>query len=183
MKNPFDTIIVSNAKKLASDNDKKNMPDPKVKRNLLYTQVMADAQKFLYAIGVADVYARTILEMACFAMNRHGECQTTMAALDSALRIKDARTRTKSLNLLRYTKLIKTVPDNKNKTMTFIVNARVASIMSYALRLAEASFAEPLYDPALDGEGFLRKDWQEQYRAYEGNLDKLREKQFEKIFN
>ena len=182
MKNPFDTIIVSNAKKLASDKDKKNMPDPKMKRNLLYTQVIADAQKFLYAIGIVDIYARTIFEMACFAMNKNGECVTTMDALDSALRIKDARTRTKSLNLLRYTKLIKTVPDNKNGTMTFIVNARAASNTSYALRLADASFADPLYEPALDSEGFLRKDWQDQYRDYEKNRDKLNYKLMDKFF-
>lgn len=158
------------------------MPDPKMKRNLLYTQVIADAQKFLYAIGIVDIYARTIFEMACFAMNKNGECVTTMDALDSALRIKDARTRTKSLNLLRYTKLIKTVPDNKNGTMTFIVNARAASNTSYALRLADASFADPLYEPALDSEGFLRKDWQEQYRAYEKNRDKLNYKLMDKFF-
>ncbi|TEP98140.1 hypothetical protein IPC65_24285 [Pseudomonas aeruginosa] len=153
-----------------------------MKRNLLYTQVIADAQKFLYAIGIVDIYARTIFEMACFAMNKNGECVTTMDALDSALRIKDARTRTKSLNLLRYTKLIKTVPDNKNGTMTFIVNARAASNTSYALRLADASFADPLYEPALDSEGFLRKDWQEQYRAYEKNRDKLNYKLMDKFF-
>lgn len=158
------------------------MPNPKIKRNLLYTQVIADAQKFLFAIGIVDIYARTIFEMACFAMNKNGECQTTMDALDSALRIKDARTRTKSLNLLRYTKLIKTVPDNKNGTMTFIVNARAASNTSYALRLSDASFADPLYEPALDSEGFLRKDWQEQYRAYEGNRDKLNDKLMDKFF-
>lgn len=182
MKNPFDIIIVSNANKLASDKDKKNIPDPKVKRNLLYTQVIADAQKFLYAIGIADIYARTIFEMACFAMNKYGECVTTMDALDSALRIKDARTRTKSLNLLRYTKLIKTVPDNKNGTMTFLVNARAATITSHDLRLVSASFADALYEPALDSEGFIRKDWQEQYRAYDGNRDKLNEKLMDKFF-
>lgn len=182
MKNPFDTITVSNTKKLASDKVKKDQPDPKIKQTLLYSQIIADAQTFLFAIGIADTYARTILEMACFAMNKHGECETTMKALDEALCIKDDRTRTKSLNLLRYTKLIKTKPSNKRGKMVFMVNARVASNMSYALRLVEASFADPLYDAALDGKGFIRSDWQSQYRAYEGNLDKLRDKQFEKAF-
>ncbi|WP_144415402.1 hypothetical protein [Pseudomonas putida] len=165
MKNPFTTIRVTNKNENAS-------ADPS--RDLKYFQLFAAelTQRILFAVGIYDTYALTIFNMACFAMNVNGECEVILADLDAALGIKQARTRTKSLNLLRHTKLIKTVNVNKVGKMIVYVNVRAASNTSLIKAFEQATFKDELNKAALNSDGHIEPLWADAFKSYEKNKDK-----------
>ncbi|MDG9889202.1 hypothetical protein [Pseudomonas juntendi] len=165
MKNPFTTINIAIKNENAS---------PDSKRDLKYFQMFANdlTQQILFAVGIYDTYALTMFNMACFAMNTSGECEVILSELDSALGIKQARTRTKSLNLLRHTNLIKTVNVNKLGKMLVYVNVRAASNTSLSKGFEQATFKEELNRNALNKEGRIDPEWADAFRIYEKNKDK-----------
>lgn len=165
MKNPFTTIRLTNKNENAS-------ADPS--RDLKYFQLFAAelTQRILFAVGIYDTYALTMFNMACFAMNAFGECEVVLSELDAALGIKQARTRTKSLNLLRHTNLIKTVNVNKLGKMLVYVNVRAASNTSLAKGFEQATFKDELNKQALNPDGFIDPQWAESFRNYEKNKEK-----------
>lgn len=168
MKNPFNTINITNGKDNASLVDKKD---------LYYVQIYAESQKFLFAMGVYDSFAKTIFDMACFAMNIYGECEVSYKELDAALGIKQPKTRTKSLNVLRALNFIKTTNANKAGKVIFYVNAKVAWISTQSLRSTQAKFFAELPFEALGEDGFIKKTYIDSYRAYEKNDEKYQESQ------
>lgn len=165
MRNPFTTIRLTNKNENASANPE---------RDLKYIQLFANelTKDILFAVGIYDTYALTIFHMACYAMNTSGECEVILADLDAALGIKQARTRTKSLNLLRHTNLIKTVNVNKMGKMIVYVNARAASITSLIKCFEQATFKDELNKSALNSDGHIEPLWADAFKNYEKNKGK-----------
>ncbi|RMO65434.1 hypothetical protein ALQ37_200192 [Pseudomonas syringae pv. aptata] len=138
-----------------------------------FYQTNCKARLVISAAGRTDSYAREILDMACEMMDRNNECTVTYAELDKDLGIKQTRTRTKSINILRMLKLIETTNGNKKGVVLFRVNARAFSKTSLRLKDNDSRFCEELNAEMVGSDGKVIQAYIDTYRYYEKNQEKV----------
>ncbi|WP_147463219.1 MULTISPECIES: hypothetical protein [Pseudomonas syringae group genomosp. 2] len=155
MSNPFKSVI--------SVNDTEHY----------FYQTNCKARLVISAAGRTDSYAREILDMACEMMDRNNECTVTYAELDKDLGIKQTRTRTKSINILRMLNLIETTNGNKKGVILFRINARAFSKTSLKIKDNEGRYCEELNIGMVGADGKVIKKYIDNYRYYEKNQDKV----------
>ena len=155
MKNPFTSVL------------------GKTKDKIIYVKTYKNALPVIFAAGMCDSYARTILDLAAEAMDRNNECTVCYADLDKVLGIKQPKTRTKAINLLRVLGLIETVNGNRKGVILFRLNSRAFGNSSEINSKTDGRFCEPLNKCALDADGMIDKKYVETYRFYEKSQAKV----------
>ncbi|ARA80279.1 hypothetical protein B5U27_09530 [Pseudomonas amygdali pv. lachrymans] len=138
-----------------------------------FYQTNLKARPLLSAVNRSDSYARDILDMACEMMDRNNECTVTYAELDKELGIKQSRTRTRSVNILRMLNLVDTINGNKKGVILFRINARAFSKTGINVKEKDGRFCDDLNSEMIGKDGKVKKECIESYRYYEKNQEKV----------
>lgn len=155
MENPFKSVLVI------------------TKDKQIYAKNYKHALPVIFAAGMCDSYARTILDLATAAMDRNNECIVCYADLDKTLGIKQPKTRTKAINLLRVLNLVETINGNRKGVILFRINSYAFGNSAEFNSKTDKRFCEPLNKSALDADGKINKKYVETYRFYEKSQQKI----------
>lgn len=147
MRNPFTSLP-------------KQKPDAK-----FYLKMYKNASVVIDAIGACNNLSLRILNQAVMAMNVKNECEVNLNDLDNALRIKNAATRTKALNVLRFMNVIETTTCNRTGITQFRINARAFSTDTEIAALKHVTFNAPFNLEALDGDGYIIEEALNSFKA------------------
>lgn len=138
-----------------------------------YLKQMIDATAVIYAASDADNYAARILYLATEAMDKNNECYVSYAELDSQLGIKQSKTRTKTLNILRLLNLVEITNGNRKGIVMFRINANAYSKIGDAKVINDKRYCEVLNTEIVDKYGRIDQKYIDTYRAYGKNQEKV----------
>ncbi|WP_147473252.1 hypothetical protein [Pseudomonas coronafaciens] len=114
---------------------------------------------------MSNPFAISTLLFLLRVMDKNNQYEISASELDKAIGIKSDCTRTKGLNVLRLTNIVKVVINNRTGILKFSVNINAYGYSNVTDRRMGLCFSEALNFDVIDSQGFIDKSKLANFRA------------------
>lgn len=133
-----------------------------------FVKVYSYAYRMIAAVTFANRFSGVLLMIVANNMDENNEFEFGVGEIDKALDIREPSTRTKALNVLRLSRLVEIVYDNRTSRYKIRVNTK-AYLRSTKKRKPNKNktFCEDLDFDILDSKGFIKQSAIDGYKVHD----------------
>ncbi|MQT34293.1 hypothetical protein [Pseudomonas helleri] len=133
-----------------------------------FVKVYGYAYGMIAAVTLANRFSGVMLMIVTSNMDENNEYEISVSDIDKALDIREPKTRTKALNILRLSKLVEIIYDNR--TSRYRIRANTKAYLrgtKDSKAKINKTFCEDLDFDILDSKGFIKQSAIDGYKVHD----------------